>query len=447
MAILAMFYSIVIPIENLKKILTKEELQKALLEMSYNGNAWFDDYLYREGSMSPMDNEMMIKFWKDKGLVPTEIKNGKKYWKDLCLVDVADRAPTLPCDWIEMFCEDDLNYINLRGKPRGLLVKDPVRVEDFITRLYDSKELDIDRQKTINKNIEKENGEDIFFKDIAIPEFKKFCEKNGFDIVYNFYEPLIEGHINKELTEKIEPIMVDVLNLFNEIKSKQGYLYLSYFQGNFYEYCLTLEGIQIIKKSYPPDLLSNIEKEEGRRNGETRGNIIVLVALIFIFIGLSFNLDLGVSIILFFVLLLFYQYIRLIIENKKSKKENNKILQILSKLLSDDFRNFISDSSRDLPLFTDELLNHVSAIDQQKELDKVIEKNLKKIKKQEQRNGNPVIFDMELDEENFPVLRKWALKNPETLEKQVKSIANAWHEGNVISAMQAFESDLEHSSN
>lgn len=49
-----------------------------------------------------------------------------------------------------------------------------------------------------------------------------------------------------------------------------------------------------------------------------------------------------------------------------------------------------------------------------------------------------------IDSENMPILYNWAKSNPETLEKQLKSIANAWHEGNISSAMIAFEMDLEH---
>lgn len=49
-----------------------------------------------------------------------------------------------------------------------------------------------------------------------------------------------------------------------------------------------------------------------------------------------------------------------------------------------------------------------------------------------------------IDKENFPKLYNWVKTNPKTLESQLKSIAKAWHEGSIISAMQALESDLEH---
>lgn len=49
-----------------------------------------------------------------------------------------------------------------------------------------------------------------------------------------------------------------------------------------------------------------------------------------------------------------------------------------------------------------------------------------------------------IDKENFPKLYNWAKNNPEALESQLKSIAKAWHEGSIRSAMNALESDLEH---
>lgn len=57
---------------------------------------------------------------------------------------------------------------------------------------------------------------------------------------------------------------------------------------------------------------------------------------------------------------------------------------------------------------------------------------------------NIVILGEVIDPENMPRLYNWAENNPETLEKQLDSIAKAWHEGNIRSAMLALESDLQH---
>lgn len=54
------------------------------------------------------------------------------------------------------------------------------------------------------------------------------------------------------------------------------------------------------------------------------------------------------------------------------------------------------------------------------------------------------ILGESIDPDNMPILYRKVVENPETLERQLKSIANAWHEGNIRAAMLALESDLEH---
>ena len=54
------------------------------------------------------------------------------------------------------------------------------------------------------------------------------------------------------------------------------------------------------------------------------------------------------------------------------------------------------------------------------------------------------ILGKEIDPEDMPILYKWAQTHADTLTVQLQSIANAWHEGDIGSAMVAFESDLAH---
>lgn len=58
------------------------------------------------------------------------------------------------------------------------------------------------------------------------------------------------------------------------------------------------------------------------------------------------------------------------------------------------------------------------------------------------RHKEVVILGETLSSEYFPKLYVWALENPETLESQIKSIAEKWHQGSIISAILALESDL-----
>ena len=50
----------------------------------------------------------------------------------------------------------------------------------------------------------------------------------------------------------------------------------------------------------------------------------------------------------------------------------------------------------------------------------------------------------DIDPDNMPILYHKALVNPAELERQLSSIANAWHEGDIRAAMLALESDLQH---
>lgn len=58
--------------------------------------------------------------------------------------------------------------------------------------------------------------------------------------------------------------------------------------------------------------------------------------------------------------------------------------------------------------------------------------------------AKPIIFLGEkLDPKHYPILYKWAKTNPETLKRQLLSLARL-PGGSIRSAMQNLESDLEH---
>ena len=49
-----------------------------------------------------------------------------------------------------------------------------------------------------------------------------------------------------------------------------------------------------------------------------------------------------------------------------------------------------------------------------------------------------------IDPDNHPILYEKAQKNKPELVRQLKSVAEKWHEGNLRSAILALESDLQH---
>ena len=102
MAIIIRFLGVVIPIANVEKckevggfkgILEKEKewVGKKIL---------YDNLLYKDGAMGSGDIEDIVDFWEKQGLVSSETKDGKIYWKDLCVVDCIG-GPTMPCEWLK----------------------------------------------------------------------------------------------------------------------------------------------------------------------------------------------------------------------------------------------------------------------------------------------------------------------------------------------------------
>lgn len=61
-----------------------------------------------------------------------------------------------------------------------------------------------------------------------------------------------------------------------------------------------------------------------------------------------------------------------------------------------------------------------------------------------EQNGEFELLGETFGIEHFPHLYQMVQTSRENAERQLKSIADAWHEGSIVSAAQAFESDLAH---
>ncbi len=74
---------LIIPIENIDKVYPGgfKKIREDNLG-DFSKRLWNDDFLFRDGAMSPMDIEFMIKKWEDLGLVGVIEKEGQKQWKD-----------------------------------------------------------------------------------------------------------------------------------------------------------------------------------------------------------------------------------------------------------------------------------------------------------------------------------------------------------------------------
>ena len=68
---------------------------------SLGSRVWFDEHLFRDGAMNPIDMENMVNAWRDFGFQVVLI-NGEKKWLDCCVIDENFETLSLPCDWIEL---------------------------------------------------------------------------------------------------------------------------------------------------------------------------------------------------------------------------------------------------------------------------------------------------------------------------------------------------------
>ncbi len=64
------------------------------------GRVWYDDYLFRDGAMSPHDIGMLVEEWTALGLVGRAQVDGQDCWVDFCVHEAMFGGATLPCAWL-----------------------------------------------------------------------------------------------------------------------------------------------------------------------------------------------------------------------------------------------------------------------------------------------------------------------------------------------------------
>jgi hypothetical protein len=79
------------------------------------GRVWYDEYLFRDGAMNPMDIGSLVEEWQSLGFHTHDGGNNPSKWVDVCVVETIFGGATLHCDWIEI----DGNVAFYKGKPKG----------------------------------------------------------------------------------------------------------------------------------------------------------------------------------------------------------------------------------------------------------------------------------------------------------------------------------------
>lgn len=64
------------------------------------GRVWFDDWLFRDGAMNHPAMEALLGEWWKLGFECHAEKDGRRYWKDVCVFEGRAGGTGMPCDWL-----------------------------------------------------------------------------------------------------------------------------------------------------------------------------------------------------------------------------------------------------------------------------------------------------------------------------------------------------------
>ena len=119
MAIQLEFINLIVPIKTIKKKYPGGWEQclsdhKNLI----GGRVWYDDNLFRDGAMSPVDMRHLVHKWVRRGFHAWDDGDNPGKWVDVCVVEAMFGGTTLPCDWIEV--DGDIAF--MKGVSRGEVI-------------------------------------------------------------------------------------------------------------------------------------------------------------------------------------------------------------------------------------------------------------------------------------------------------------------------------------
>ena len=103
------FINILIPISKINELYLGgfESFKKSFREAFEEGPLWHDDFLLRDGAMSPAAAEYSVDEWLSLVLVGHQKVDGQEQWVDICVLETLFRGPSLPCPWIKFDLKGD----------------------------------------------------------------------------------------------------------------------------------------------------------------------------------------------------------------------------------------------------------------------------------------------------------------------------------------------------
>ena len=113
MAVALEFIDFVVPVQTIKEKYSGG-WEQCLRDhaASIGRRVWYDDHLFRDGAMNPMDIEELVKEWMARGFAGPERVNGRPRWRDFCVVEGAFGGATRPCPWIEVDARQRIAWLS-----------------------------------------------------------------------------------------------------------------------------------------------------------------------------------------------------------------------------------------------------------------------------------------------------------------------------------------------
>jgi hypothetical protein len=122
MAVQLEFHNFILPI-SIIKAKYPGGWEQCLIDHEYaiGRRVWYDDYLFRDGGMGPIDIKCLLNKWQSMGLKPHLLVDDKPVgWLDMCVIDGLTKRPTLPCSWISINHREE--HASLTNAPPCTLV-------------------------------------------------------------------------------------------------------------------------------------------------------------------------------------------------------------------------------------------------------------------------------------------------------------------------------------
>ena len=121
MAVMTEFIDLIVPVATIEKKYPGG-WEQCLIDHkpAIGGRVWFDNYLFRDGAMNMAAMEALLNEWWKLGFECFAERNGKKYWKDVCVYEGMLGTMNMSCDWLT---EDSATRsVFLKGTEMGEII-------------------------------------------------------------------------------------------------------------------------------------------------------------------------------------------------------------------------------------------------------------------------------------------------------------------------------------